>query len=875
MKNLKKVLSLVLALAMALSLMTVAFAKDAEDFADYDKVSHKEAADVMVAVGVFNGVEGNNFAPQDTLTREMAAKIITYMMMGQTEADKLTTTIAPYADVAANRWSAGAIAWCTEQGILAGSNGKFNPTGKLNGLAFSKMLLTALGYDAEIEKLVGSSWAINAATLALQNDLDDGMENISLSANLTREQAAQMAFNAMKANLVRYANKGTNVTLSDGTSVVVGATPATTYAEGEHGVPRGDKMGNDGYAQFAEKYCKDLKKAGTTGDKFERPASEWIYKNDSIGTYADTADATYQGEVTKGTLYSLVGKSTADKTVITGATNGQYTLTQYIDGAQQTKTTATPSANLAVTDYLVSGSSATVNGTGNGATTEVYINSDKKTITVVTINTYAAKATADYSTANKKLSITDLGGHSLTQIKNDDFNVTGYDKDDYILYTYAKNAIQSITKAETVSGNVDSYTVGKNVTIAGTKYSYSAKVADTINDGAAAAYKINETATVVLDQQGNVIVVDELVADDDNYVYVTNVGYSDTRKTSVVADVTTPDGKESTVTLKKVNDSDDKDTMEDNTKDGWYTYSVSSNKYTLTSKTNLQKHAVAYGGETLVENGKIAINTTASTSVSDKGTAGKANSKTVFVIKDKDDDVTVYNGIAKVPTIKVKDSATKPVYAYYYNGTDGYAKYVYIDVAKNATIDDKGEASSDVFYILKQSDKVVAADDNEYYTLDVLKNGNVEKLDVEAASGNELVNAVGSLVTKVKTNSKGQGVSATVITSKDELNTAKYNKTFSNFTAVSYKNNVLSLGTAAADQLVLTDNAVFYVVVKSGDDLMNDKDASYEVQTMSAEQLDGYLNGRTIKGTVTGLTTDSDSDSYKTVYMTITASQEG
>ena len=80
MKNLKKVLSLVLALAMALSLMTAAFAADASDYKDYSKVTYKEAVDVMTAAGIFNGGDGNNFNPDATLTREQAAKIITYML---------------------------------------------------------------------------------------------------------------------------------------------------------------------------------------------------------------------------------------------------------------------------------------------------------------------------------------------------------------------------------------------------------------------------------------------------------------------------------------------------------------------------------------------------------------------------------------------------------------------------------------------------------------------------------------------------------------------------------------------------------------------------------------------------------------------------
>ena len=52
--------------------------------------------------------------------------------------------------MAANRWSAGYIGYCVQQGILAGTgNGNFDPEGELTGLAFAKMMLVALGYDAQ------------------------------------------------------------------------------------------------------------------------------------------------------------------------------------------------------------------------------------------------------------------------------------------------------------------------------------------------------------------------------------------------------------------------------------------------------------------------------------------------------------------------------------------------------------------------------------------------------------------------------------------------------------------------------------------------------------------------------------------------------
>ncbi len=74
------------------------------------------------------------------------------------DADDLyaSTNSSLFSDVAADRWSAGYIGYCVQQGILAGTgNGKFDPEGELTGLAFAKMLLVALGYDPAIEQLCG------------------------------------------------------------------------------------------------------------------------------------------------------------------------------------------------------------------------------------------------------------------------------------------------------------------------------------------------------------------------------------------------------------------------------------------------------------------------------------------------------------------------------------------------------------------------------------------------------------------------------------------------------------------------------------------------------------------------------------------------
>ena len=286
MRNLKRTLSLVLAAVMLVGMMVVGASAASSDFVDGNEITYAEAAEVMTALGVFEGTDKGAFDPTGILTREQAAAIICRMLLGD-DAENLTTNSTVFSDVAADRWSAGYIGYCAQQNILAGTgNGTFNPEGELTGLAFAKMLLVALGYDPAIEQYVGNDWAVNVAADAV--DAGIAVSGVIMADAMTREQAAQMAYQTLEADMVRYASRGTTIQQPDGSTIIVGNTAAEPVSKTDSDYA-GDS--NDDTQQFCERYFADLKKVNGEDD-FARPASQWKLKNDIIGTYPAEADGT-------------------------------------------------------------------------------------------------------------------------------------------------------------------------------------------------------------------------------------------------------------------------------------------------------------------------------------------------------------------------------------------------------------------------------------------------------------------------------------------------------------------------------------------------------------------------------------------------------
>ncbi|KAB1313506.1 S-layer homology domain-containing protein, partial [Bacteroides ovatus] len=216
MRNLKRALSLALAAIMLIGMMVVsASATGLDDFSDKDKVVNKDAVSMLTTLGVINGKEdGSYFDPTGNVTRAEMAKMIATVLNQGADVDGLYVGMNTGLTDVKGHWAESYINYCYSLGIIAGrGNGKFDPAATVTGNEAAKMLLGVLGYSAEKSGLVGNDWAINTNVLANQNGLYKKLSNLNANTLLTRDNAAQMIYNALDADMVEL-NAAGNYTTS-------------------------------------------------------------------------------------------------------------------------------------------------------------------------------------------------------------------------------------------------------------------------------------------------------------------------------------------------------------------------------------------------------------------------------------------------------------------------------------------------------------------------------------------------------------------------------------------------------------------------------------------------------------------------------------
>ena len=197
----KKVLALVLTLALALSVAAGAA------FTDQKQIKNTEAVDMCVALNIISGYPDGSFKPEGNITRAEFTKMICVMLNGGKEPTLGTAVNSSFTDVrgTSNAWADKYIESCVSQGIVSGvGGGKFNPAGNVTGSEAAKMLLVALGYKSDIESFTGSAWEVNVNVKATEKGLYDDLAGLDTSKALSRDNAAQMVWNALQAKEVKY-----------------------------------------------------------------------------------------------------------------------------------------------------------------------------------------------------------------------------------------------------------------------------------------------------------------------------------------------------------------------------------------------------------------------------------------------------------------------------------------------------------------------------------------------------------------------------------------------------------------------------------------------------------------------------------------------
>ena len=403
----KKLLAMVLALVMTLSLAVSANAAFKDDKSISD--DYAESVAVLNGMGVFKGYEDGSFKPEGNITRAEVATIIYRIYtadVAKNDKSGLYATYNKFSDMAGAGWAQGYIGYCANASLVKGyPDGTFKPSGKVTGYEVLAMILRAVGYDKNNE-FSGADWALHVAQTAQQlGVLDNVAKTTDLNAPASRELVAELLFQGIQKAQVTY-------------------TPAFGYVT--------DKVIGTKTNSLGEKNFKLASAAAS--DKWGRPATKWTYNTgDKATTFVEKPDLTYTKAVTECDVAHDAGLKV--DTAYTLIVNGQTASTKYTVNLTDTKTTMGAQGRL----FEVYDDTIVMIDTFLAKVTYVAdITYDAqghvKTPATITLEVYDSK------TAPKTTALT---------LKDYDNNY-GYAKDEYVLV----NAYTDATNSATISGKV-------------------------------------------------------------------------------------------------------------------------------------------------------------------------------------------------------------------------------------------------------------------------------------------------------------------------------------------------------------------------------------------------------------------------------------
>ncbi|MCD7947717.1 MAG: S-layer homology domain-containing protein [Oscillospiraceae bacterium] len=178
-----------------------------DQFSDAGSIVNQEAVSTLVSLNVISGRDNGTFDPTGNVTRAEMCKMIAVVLCGGSEIAGAATpnTTDTFQDTSSH-WARNYIEYCANMSIVSGDGtGLFYPDRTVTGSECAKMLLVALGYNAEVFGLTGPQWEalVNARAYSEDANLYQGLSSsLDPSSALTRDSAAQMVYNALNAKVM-------------------------------------------------------------------------------------------------------------------------------------------------------------------------------------------------------------------------------------------------------------------------------------------------------------------------------------------------------------------------------------------------------------------------------------------------------------------------------------------------------------------------------------------------------------------------------------------------------------------------------------------------------------------------------------------------
>jgi hypothetical protein len=182
----RKVLSLVLVLALVLGSFSMAFAATPTDVVG---TPSEEAVTVLMGLGVVDGYADGTFKPAGIVTRAEMAKLIVVALGLKDYA----VGTSKFPDMAGAAWAQGFVNYASSLGVVEGyPNGTFGPSDTVTYDEAAAMIVRALGYT---DDSLSGTWPANYVLKARALGILDGIKSVVGGAN--RGDIAQMLYNAL------------------------------------------------------------------------------------------------------------------------------------------------------------------------------------------------------------------------------------------------------------------------------------------------------------------------------------------------------------------------------------------------------------------------------------------------------------------------------------------------------------------------------------------------------------------------------------------------------------------------------------------------------------------------------------------------------